>query len=64
MSSFALNPSDGPPRLFRYYRGGDEMPTAILDTEHNLLFINEDKFSRLSSVRQHILLRTKQPITP
>ena len=55
---FALCPETGPPRLFRYYNGGDEHPTTILDKKNNLLFINRDKFDRLPPLEREQLLRT------
>jgi hypothetical protein len=56
--TFAIIPDEGPPRLFRYFYGGEEMPIAMLDRTHNLLFINRDKFSKLSNAEQHIVMRT------
>jgi hypothetical protein len=60
--SFAIIPPVGPPRLFRFYAGGEEMPVAILEPEHNLLYINKDKYDRLSSIERHMVLRTHQRI--
>jgi len=59
---FGLLPDDAPPRLIRYYNGGDDMPTAMLDLTHNLLFVNRDKYQLLLPIQQAEVLRTHQKI--
>jgi hypothetical protein len=60
---FSLTPDDRPPRLFRYYQGGEDQPVAVLDKEKNLLFINSTKYERLTPIAKELVLRTQQAIT-
>lgn len=58
MRSFALNPDEGPPRLFRFVYDLPDEVIATLDEKNNLLRINRPLFEQLSEHEQASVLRT------
>lgn len=62
--AFALLPDDGLPRLFRFYKGYDDDPLAMLVKQDNLLIINRTKYDQLSPLQQNVVLRTHRELIP
>lgn len=63
--AYAMNPDDGPPRLFRRRPAEffpDPSTAALLDKSTNTLMINQDIWDQLINLDQHRLLRTQEPI--
>jgi hypothetical protein len=62
--SFALCPDGGPPRIWRYLPSGQLQPfvLSVLDSKHNILYIDEGLFHELPELDRHRVLRTHERI--
>jgi len=61
--AFALCPDGGLPRLWRFVDDDRTMTegciVSVLHKEENILIINRVLFDQLSSINQHMVLRTQ-----
>jgi hypothetical protein len=61
--SDAFCPDNGPPRLIRFnLPDAGTGVIATLDVQHNLLRVNKEKYDKLDSLRQHVVLKTLKPV--
>ncbi|MCK1741364.1 hypothetical protein IVA80_10930 [Bradyrhizobium sp. 139] len=60
---FAFNPDNGPARIIRFVDVLTDNVVAVLDKKQNVLTIVKAHYECLTSVQQHRLLRTHDPVT-